>query len=277
RALRGRGGAAGRDDRASRARGDEGLLGRTLSWRPRGPLVRGGARWRRPSRPHRHHRDAAWGHPSGSLRAPSAPRGAPRRRRAAREAAPQSLERGGLAADGAHRRGRPSHHSRGERRRRAGGDRPPRTGRGTQRVALQPHGAWPRRRGAALREGPLRLPAQAVHRLSSRRRVAVIVQEVMSENPQSIREDASVAEAIEVLAMADFRHLPVVRGRELVGMLSDRDVRSLMAPRLIDLDGLEALRARYDEDVSELMSADVVRVYPDTDLGEVIDKMLDEK
>ena len=105
----------------------------------------------------------------------------------------------------------------------------------------------------------------------------MIVQEVMSENPQSIREDASVAEAIEVLAMADFRHLPVVRGRELVGMLSDRDVRSLMAPRLIDLDGLEALRARYDEDVSELMSADVVRVYPDTDLGEVIDKMLDEK
>jgi CBS domain-containing protein len=105
----------------------------------------------------------------------------------------------------------------------------------------------------------------------------VIVQDVMSEYPESIRDDASVAEAVEVLATASFRHLPVVRGRELVGMLSDRDVRSLLAPRLIDVDALEALRARYDEKVSELMTGDVVRVYPDTDLGEVIDKMLDEK
>lgn len=102
-------------------------------------------------------------------------------------------------------------------------------------------------------------------------------QDVMSENPNSIREDASIGEAVEVLGSAEFRHLPVVRGSELVGMLSDRDIRSLLAPRLVDVSALEQLKARYDDPVAELMSPDVVKVYPETDLGEVIDRMLEEK
>jgi acetoin utilization protein AcuB len=105
----------------------------------------------------------------------------------------------------------------------------------------------------------------------------MIAEDVMSENPLSIREDASIGEAVEVLLEADFRHLPVVRGNELVGMLSDRDVRALITPRLFDTAALDELKARYDDRVSELMSAGVVKVYPETDLGEVIDRMLDEK
>ncbi len=102
-------------------------------------------------------------------------------------------------------------------------------------------------------------------------------QDVMSDNPNTIREDASIGEAVEVLVAAEFRHLPVVRGTELVGMLSDRDVRSLVTPRLMDVGALEELKARYDDPVAELMNQDVVKVYPETDLGEVIDRMLEEK
>ncbi|MBC7173631.1 MAG: CBS domain-containing protein [Polyangiaceae bacterium] len=105
----------------------------------------------------------------------------------------------------------------------------------------------------------------------------MIAEEVMSDNPKSIREDASIGEAVEVFVSADFRHLPVLRGRELVGMLSNRDVQTLITPRLVDIVALEQLKARYDDPVSELMSTDVVKVYPDTDLGEVIDRMLEEK
>lgn len=103
------------------------------------------------------------------------------------------------------------------------------------------------------------------------------VQDVMSDNPNSIREDASIGEAVEVFVAADFRHLPVVRGSELVGMLSDRDIRGLVTPRLVDVGALEELKARYDDPVAELMSQDVVKVYPDSDLGEAIDRMLEEK
>jgi acetoin utilization protein AcuB len=104
----------------------------------------------------------------------------------------------------------------------------------------------------------------------------MIAEDVMSDNPASIREDATLGEAVEVLLGAEFRHLPVVRGTELVGMISDRDVRSLITPRLFDVAALEELKSRYDDRVAELMSTDVVKVYPATDLGEVIDRMLDE-
>ncbi|MBW2551698.1 MAG: CBS domain-containing protein, partial [Deltaproteobacteria bacterium] len=48
----------------------------------------------------------------------------------------------------------------------------------------------------------------------------------MTENPVTAIELMSVAEALGLLYELDVRHLPVVRGRELVGIISDRDLRS---------------------------------------------------
>jgi CBS domain-containing protein len=50
------------------------------------------------------------------------------------------------------------------------------------------------------------------------------VSEWMTRNPITATSDTTVGEAAEVMLTNGFRHLPVVEGRELKGMISIRDV-----------------------------------------------------
>ena len=50
------------------------------------------------------------------------------------------------------------------------------------------------------------------------------VSEWMTRNPRTATSDTTVGEAAEVMLTHGFRHLPVVEGRELKGVVSIRDV-----------------------------------------------------
>ncbi len=57
----------------------------------------------------------------------------------------------------------------------------------------------------------------------------MIAADLMTENPRTIRATDPLGQAIEALQSIEVRHLPVVDDQnELVGMLSDRDLGSLM-------------------------------------------------
>lgn len=103
------------------------------------------------------------------------------------------------------------------------------------------------------------------------------VQDVMTENPSTVRASTPVGDVAELLTELDVRHLPVMEGDTLVGIISDRDLRSVSSPRLLDQEGLDDLKARYDQPISELMVHDVIKVYPETEIVEVIDIMLESK
>lgn len=104
----------------------------------------------------------------------------------------------------------------------------------------------------------------------------MLVRDAMSSNPIVIDADASLGEAFDILQANSIRHLPVVKGGALVGMVSDRDLRSLM-PRIADAKTLERLMARYDSPVSSVMATDVETVHAEQDLNESIDVMLEMK
>ena len=105
----------------------------------------------------------------------------------------------------------------------------------------------------------------------------MLVCDAMTTNPIVIHPAASLGDAAETMFERGFRHLPVVEGGALVGMLSDRDLRSLIAPRLADAEAPDALRARYDAPVSEVMVPDVESIDPESSLGEAIDRLLEAK
>jgi CBS domain-containing protein len=46
----------------------------------------------------------------------------------------------------------------------------------------------------------------------------------MTANPKTIASDASTEQALEIMLAGGFRHLPVMDGEDVVGMLSLRDV-----------------------------------------------------
>lgn len=49
---------------------------------------------------------------------------------------------------------------------------------------------------------------------------------IMTKHPETIHPDDTLAKAKEMMEVAGFRRLPVVKGDEVVGMLTERDLRS---------------------------------------------------
>jgi len=51
-----------------------------------------------------------------------------------------------------------------------------------------------------------------------------VVSEVMTANPRAVSADESVEECLFIMREFGFRHLPIVDGRELKGLVSLRDI-----------------------------------------------------
>jgi acetoin utilization protein AcuB len=100
----------------------------------------------------------------------------------------------------------------------------------------------------------------------------MVVQEIMSVNPFTVDASQTVREAVQQLLTQDIRHLPVLDDGLLVGMLSDRDVRSLAAGALTG-EAPDQLSAP----VSEIMSSDPISVGPEAEIGEIIDLMVEHR
>lgn len=61
----------------------------------------------------------------------------------------------------------------------------------------------------------------------------------------------------------------------LVGMISDRDLRSYMLPRPESIFHPDEARARMTVSVSDVMSSDVLTVLPDTPVATLLDILLE--
>jgi acetoin utilization protein AcuB len=94
----------------------------------------------------------------------------------------------------------------------------------------------------------------------------------MTENPVTATELMSVAEALGLLYELDVRHLPVVRGSELVGIVSDRDLRGFTAPD--EDDAMSAMESARSANVGGFMNTNPIRVDTETNAREIIELML---
>ena len=92
-----------------------------------------------------------------------------------------------------------------------------------------------------------------------------MVERYMSPNPITVRPDTSLRKAFELLQAHQIRHLPVVQGKRLVGIITDRDLRQQLPSSLDAPEELERLRARSTRvKVSEVMTRQVFSVTPET-------------
>ncbi len=90
-----------------------------------------------------------------------------------------------------------------------------------------------------------------------------LVKETMGRQLITIRPGASLAEARLLLDQHRIRHLPVVEAGRLVGIVSDRDIRSAASASSLD-----QLR------VAEAMNRNVISVSPDAQVQEAAKLML---
>jgi acetoin utilization protein AcuB len=94
------------------------------------------------------------------------------------------------------------------------------------------------------------------------------VQKYMTTSPHTVGEDQPMAIAHRMMREHHIRHLPVLRGAKIVGLVSDRDLN--FVETLKDVDPRHVL-------VSEAMTADPYVVSPDALLDEVVSEMAEHK
>jgi acetoin utilization protein AcuB len=93
--------------------------------------------------------------------------------------------------------------------------------------------------------------------------------------PVTVTPRQPLLEAIGLMIDYGVRHLPVVEDGQVVGILSDRDVRTAVGdPREALVQGREGLEAL---EVGSVMTDDVILVQGDANLAEVAQKFLDSR
>lgn len=99
--------------------------------------------------------------------------------------------------------------------------------------------------------------------------------ELMTENPTTVASDATTWDAVELLQSLEIRHLPVVDGDTLVGILSDRDLDGVRVP--MDRAILDQEQVADRRPVSELMSGPPITTDPESSAREVAEQMLEHR
>lgn len=106
------------------------------------------------------------------------------------------------------------------------------------------------------------------------------VQSIMTRAVIHASPATTVRDAIRLLEDTEVRHLPVVEDGELVGIVSDRDLREYRVPlyleteHLTDEDRQRANRA-LDTPLNEVMSSEVISVEAHESIRSVIDVMIE--
>lgn len=101
----------------------------------------------------------------------------------------------------------------------------------------------------------------------------LLVEDSMNREVETLSPDATAGEALALCREKRIRHLPVLDGGRLVGIVSDRDLRSA-TPALGDPARAEALRGIP---VSEVMARDVATARPDDPIDGAANTMREKK
>lgn len=101
------------------------------------------------------------------------------------------------------------------------------------------------------------------------------VVDIMTKDPLTVTPVETVGQADDLMNTNRIRQLPVVHGKDLVGIVTDRDVRSFLSGSL--LESVEDREKALNTEVREIMTTEPITVSPDDDLPEAVELMIDEK
>ena len=97
--------------------------------------------------------------------------------------------------------------------------------------------------------------------------------DIITRSPVAVTPDTRIGEALEVMDAVDVRHIPVLEDEQLVGILSDRDLRALWDPSIGTLRDARV----YQRFVRELMSRDPITVEEEADIDAVITLLVEHR
>ncbi|MBW1917787.1 MAG: CBS domain-containing protein [Deltaproteobacteria bacterium] len=103
------------------------------------------------------------------------------------------------------------------------------------------------------------------------------VRDVMVKDVATLNVEDELSLANDIMQLGRIRHLPVVEGKKLVGIISERDLfRSSLAQALgygtrASRDLMKTIR------IKDIMKTDLITIFPEAELKEAVRLMLDKK
>jgi acetoin utilization protein AcuB len=101
--------------------------------------------------------------------------------------------------------------------------------------------------------------------------------EWMTSDPKTVNDDDFLRTAVTLVVENRIRHLPVVRGDSLVGIISDRDLKRAM-PSVVAGATPEEYQAFMEEtSIEQMMTSNPITCTPDEDLVDLVRQFCQHK
>ena len=101
--------------------------------------------------------------------------------------------------------------------------------------------------------------------------------EIMQRRVTCLDSHSSILDANDLMLSNSIRHIPVMERGEVVGIVSDRDVRSYLPETALSLGESTSERRRKETTLRNVMQTQPLTIDPSTELDEVIDALLENK
>ena len=99
--------------------------------------------------------------------------------------------------------------------------------------------------------------------------------DVMTTDPITLQPSDTIGQAEDIMDQHRIRQLPVVEATELIGIITDRDIRQFLGGRLFG-EPHERERANNTK-IETVMTSNPISLAPDDELRDAVELLIDEK
>jgi acetoin utilization protein AcuB len=103
------------------------------------------------------------------------------------------------------------------------------------------------------------------------------VRDYMTPDPQTLDSKNTLLDAVLMLRRLELRHIPILEGGRLVGILTDRDVGRVAPSMLMGISPQDYNRVFEDTPVAKVMTRNLLSTTPESPLAEAVHLLYNHK
>ncbi|MBL7223036.1 MAG: CBS domain-containing protein [Candidatus Brocadiae bacterium] len=103
------------------------------------------------------------------------------------------------------------------------------------------------------------------------------IRKIMQTDVATLQHDEPLIDAVETTASERIRHIPVLEGSRLVGIISATDIKHATPSPLLEGNQADYRKILHGTPVSRIMRRSPITASPDDSLGTVVRLMVDNK
>ncbi|MEE8430295.1 MAG: CBS domain-containing protein [Candidatus Desulfatibia sp.] len=103
------------------------------------------------------------------------------------------------------------------------------------------------------------------------------VRDIMTTEVVTLKVDEELSLASDIMTLARIRHLPIIEGDRLVGIISQRDLFKASLDSVMGYDYGEARDHLKTVTIKEVMNEEIITIGPDTEIHEAGQLLIENK